>query len=86
VLQAILVSMHREYFVLKTPSTANNLLKLTAFSKVVGPGKSEIGTGCTQALRRARPFDRRALRILRPPLVLIRARKPCTRLRLSLLG
>jgi len=35
---------------------------------------------------RARPFARRALSTARPPLVLMRARKPCVRLRLSLLG
>lgn len=85
-LQTIGMSMYRKYFVLKTPPSADNLLKLTPLSQVVGPGKPKIGTGCTQALRRARPFDRRALRILRPALVLMRARKPCTRLRFSLLG
>jgi len=39
-----------------------------------------------QADSRARPLARRAFRIRRPPLVAIRARKPCVRARLILLG
>jgi len=39
-----------------------------------------------QADSRARPLARRALSTARPPLVLMRARNPCVRLRLSLLG
>src|SRR6185437_457604 len=38
------------------------------------------------ALRRLRPWERRAATTLRPPLVAIRARKPWRRLRTSLLG
>lgn len=45
----------------------------------------EAGGGF-QALTRARPFARRALRTLRPPLVLMRARKPWVFLRLRALG
>jgi hypothetical protein len=37
-------------------------------------------------IRRLRPFARRALMILRPSAVAMRARKPCVRARLSLLG
>lgn len=39
-----------------------------------------------QALRRARPFRRRAFRTDRPPWVRIRIRKPCVFLRFRLLG
>jgi hypothetical protein len=42
-------------------------------------------TDC-QALRRLRPCARRAAMPLRPPLVAMRARKPCRRLSTSLLG
>jgi hypothetical protein len=42
--------------------------------------------GAIQGESRARPFARRALSTARPPLVLMRARNPCVRLRLSLLG
>ena len=40
----------------------------------------------THALSRLRPRERRAATTLRPPLVAMRARKPCRRLRTSLLG
>lgn len=39
-----------------------------------------------QALMRARPFLRRALRTLRPPFVPMRARNPCVFLRFWTLG
>jgi hypothetical protein len=39
-----------------------------------------------QALSRLRPRARRAFKTLRPPIVAMRARKPCRRLRTSLLG
>lgn len=39
-----------------------------------------------QEASRTRPFARRALMILRPDLVAMRARKPCVRTRLRLLG
>jgi len=45
--------------------------------------------GCLAGIeiaRRARPFARRRLRILRPPGVAIRARNPCVRLRRRLCG
>lgn len=40
----------------------------------------------TQALRRALPFLLRAANTARPPRVALRARKPCVRARLILLG
>ena len=45
-----------------------------------------LGRVTRQADRRARPFARRAFMTCRPPLVAMRARKPCRRLRLRLLG
>jgi hypothetical protein len=42
--------------------------------------------GRAQALSRFRPRERRAAKTLRPPLLAMRARKPCRRLRTSLLG
>jgi hypothetical protein len=42
--------------------------------------------GRAQALSRLRPRARRAAKTLRPPLFAMRARKPCRRLRTSLLG
>jgi hypothetical protein len=42
--------------------------------------------GLHQAESRLRPRSRRALMTFRPPVVLIRAKKPCTRLRRRLLG
>ncbi len=41
---------------------------------------------CPQADKRARPLARRRLRISRPALVLMRALKPCLRLRRRLFG
>lgn len=46
----------------------------------------EAGAHPPQALRRARPLARRALNIARPLRVLMRARKPCVRLRFRTLG
>lgn len=48
-------------------------------------GIAETGCGI-QALTRARPLERRALSTLRPPLVLMRARKPWVFFRLRALG
>jgi hypothetical protein len=44
------------------------------------------GTSARQALSRLRPRARRAAITLRPPVVAMRARKPCRRFRTSLLG
>jgi hypothetical protein len=44
------------------------------------------GEAGVQALSRLRPRARRAAITLRPPLVAMRARKPCRRFRTSLLG
>src|SRR5690606_15248475 len=52
---------------------------------VPAPGRGD-GPARDQALRRLRPLARRRARILRPPTVFIRARKPWSRLRLRLLG
>jgi hypothetical protein len=46
----------------------------------------EIRSQCLQAESRLRPRARRAAMTLRPPFVAMRARKPCRRLRTSLLG
>jgi hypothetical protein len=43
-------------------------------------GASRAGR-CAQTASRARPFARRARRTLRPPILFMRARKPCVRLR-----
>jgi hypothetical protein len=47
--------------------------------------KCEVGQE-SQDARRARPLARRALMILRPLFVAMRARKPCVRARLRRLG
>jgi hypothetical protein len=45
-----------------------------------------LSTAYLQALKRKRPFARRRFSTKRPFLVAMRARKPCLRLRLILLG
>lgn len=45
-----------------------------------------VDDSVSQTLTRARPLARLALRTLRPPLVLMRARNPCVLLRLRTLG
>jgi len=46
----------------------------------------EVRLQCLQAESRLRPRERRAAMTLRPPFVAMRVRKPCRRLRTSLLG
>ena len=67
-------------------------LRLTEDPGVIGsrqepltPREAPAKRNCQEASR-ARPFARRALMILRPDLVAMRARKPCVRTRLRLLG
>ena len=68
--------------------------KLRAPMQPVGRGEAQLRAhsaqpGCLAGIeiaRRARPFARRRLRILRPPGVAIRARNPCVRLRRRLCG
>lgn len=72
---------------LKVADSKTRVKSLGSLSrKVLGKaalvGFNEMG----QAVRRLRPFARRALMTLRPPSVAMRARKPCVRLRLRLLG
>jgi hypothetical protein len=56
----------------------------------VGAPRDDRDRACfpsrVQALRLLRPRARRARRMLRPPTVAMRARKPCRRLRTRLLG
>jgi hypothetical protein len=67
-------------------------LRLTKDSSVIGSRQEPLtpreapGKRNCQEASRARPFARRALMILRPDLVAMRARKPCVRTRLRLLG
>jgi hypothetical protein len=78
--------MNDKKSVLTSFSATGEFPKLTAGAYAVGSGKTELGLVRIQALRRARPLARRALKTLRPPFVAMRARKPCTRLRFSSLG
>ena len=50
------------------------------------PGQRVAQTGGQRIGREVRPFARRRFRISRPPFVFMRARKPWTRLRRTLLG
>jgi hypothetical protein len=84
--QSIGASKYREQSVLALAAGAHQVPKLAAFSDAVSPGEKKTGRCRIQALRRARPFARRALRTLRPPFVAILARNPWTRLRFSSLG
>ena len=54
--------------------------------RLIASGHNEASWPVTQRDSSARPFARRRLRIMRPPRVAMRARKPCVRLRFSLLG
>jgi hypothetical protein len=55
----------------------------SSFGEIVGASSGVIGGSMgDQTARRTRPFERRAESTLRPPTVLIRARKPWVRLRL----
>lgn len=67
-------------------TTAGGPVEVGPRTQPVRSRKTFSSAGCGQALRRARPFERRALRTLRPPLVVMRARKPWVRLRLTVLG
>jgi len=78
---------HAEQAIADTPPTATNFAQFGAGSDTPTLRKSESWwKRQAQALRRARPLARRALNTLRPPGVLIRARKPWLRLRLITLG
>lgn len=78
--------MHRKQPILTLAPGANQFAKLAARAYAAGPGETKRDRVRAQALRRARPLARRALRTFRPPLVAMRARNPCTRLRFSSLG
>lgn len=79
----------REERVGRTETLAENASKRFRFQQALLAGKPEV---CFRLKRRAygqslaRPFARRALSTLRPPLVAMRARKPWVRLRRRLLG
>jgi len=66
----------------KTRVNSLGSLSRNVLGKPALVGFNEMG----QAVRRLRPLARRALMTLRPPSVAMRARNPCVRLRLRLLG
>lgn len=78
--------LNAEEVILVASGVALHRLKITGRAQPEQFGQAKPAAALLQALRRARPLARRALRTLRPPLVAMRARNPCTRLRLSLLG
>jgi hypothetical protein len=59
--------------------------KSVALVRAYRQGRGQRGVGCAgcrvQTASRTRPFARRARRTLRPPILFMRARKPCVRLR-----
>jgi hypothetical protein len=86
VIQPIAARVYNEKAILTLLASANQLAKLATGADAAGSGETKLDLVRVQALKRARPLARRALRTLRPPFVAMRARKPCTRLRFSSLG
>jgi hypothetical protein len=79
--------VHTEQAVSDTSPRAADFTQLEAGTQAPAFWEAELRRGeQAQALRRARPLARRALKTLRPPGVLMRARKPWLRLRLITLG
>jgi hypothetical protein len=80
---------HGEEVVGRPDAFAKYASEIRRFQQPVATQKPEISTG-TGIVRYgqsfARPFARRALMTLRPPLVAMRARNPWVRLRRRLLG
>ena len=89
IVQAVWRGKQREKVVRRTNAFAENTSKGFRFQQSQLAGKPEVLNRLRRVVygqRRARPFARRALNTLRPPLVAMRARKPWVRLRRRLLG
>jgi hypothetical protein len=84
--EVIRAQVHTEQLILAAEAATGGPLKVNPRTQPVRSRKTFLTVGLGQALKRARPFERRALSTLRPPLLVIRARKPWVRLRLITLG
>lgn len=85
-IQSVALDLDGEQVILMALPPAGYFTELFARPDAMGAGKTLFRPRLVQALRRVRPLARRALNTLRPPLVLMRARNPWTRLRLRVLG
>ena len=70
----------------RTNRKVKNLTKLRRIKKPSGFWETEKRFSKRHTVSRLRPFARRALITLRPPTLFMRARKPCVRTLLILLG